>query len=76
MLDLLTIEEDKAAAEQGWGLYHVYDEKADQWVVRILPADAAEKVVAMARTSAPLALRALTILSNSKGARKWNTQKS
>ena len=75
MLDLLTIEEDKAAAEQGWGLYHVYDEKADQWIVRILPADAAEKVVAMARTSAPLALRALTILSN-KGARKWNTQKS
>lgn len=67
MLDLLTTEEDKAAADMGWGLYHVYDEKFNQWVIRILPTDAAEKVVGMARANNPVAIKALRLMTTYRG---------
>ena len=67
MHDLLTIEEDKIAAAQGWGLYHVYDMVVNQWVIRILPAEAATAVVALARNNQPLPLKALRLMTHYKG---------
>lgn len=72
MSDLLSIEEDKAAAKQGWGLHHVYDQDVDQWVVRVLPITfrpplpdaktAGAYVVNLARSGDGLAQKALQIL--------------
>jgi hypothetical protein len=67
MLDLLTKDEDKVAADLGWGLYHVYDANVSQWIIRILPADAAEKVVGMARANNPVAIKALRLMTNYRG---------
>ncbi len=61
MLDLLTLEEDKAAAEQGWGLYHVYELSMQKWVVRVMPTEAAPIVVAQAKSGSPLAIKALRL---------------
>lgn len=62
MHDLLTIEEDKAAAAQGWGVYHIYDMAVDQWVIRVLPVGAQPNVVIQAKAGNPLAVKALRIL--------------
>ena len=62
MYDLLTAEEDKTAAAQGWGLYHVYDMAVTQWVIRVLPAEASPNVVNLARAGDRLAVKALRIL--------------
>lgn len=67
MHDLLTIEEDKVAASQGWGLYHVYDMAVNQWVIRILPAETAPQVVNLARNNHPLPLKALRLMTHYKG---------
>jgi hypothetical protein len=67
MHDLLTIEEDKVAAAQGWGLHHVYDMAVDQWVIRILPAQATEAVINLARANHPLPLKALRLMTHYKG---------
>lgn len=67
MQDLLTIEEDKEAAKQGWGIHHVYEMETDRWSIRILPAERAPAVVGMARANQPLALKALGLMSNYKG---------
>lgn len=67
MLDLLTKEEDAVAAQQGWGLYHVYDLAVKQWVIRILPTEAATHVVDMARAHQPLPLKALRLMTHYKG---------
>ena len=67
MHDLLTIEEDKLAAAQGWGLHHVYEMEARSWTIRILPAKAAGLVVNLARNNHPLPLKALRLMSNYKG---------
>ena len=70
MHDLLTVEEDKAAAAQGWVLAHVYDMEVKQWVVRILPATAVPQVVALAKTGNALALKALRILAHGPEGKK------
>lgn len=62
MHGLLTDEEDKAAAAQGWGLFHVYDLAVTQWVIRVLPAEASPNVVNLAKTGDRLAVKALRIL--------------
>lgn len=72
MFDLLTTDEDKLAASQGWGLHHVYDMNVSQWVIRVLPvafqdplphAEAAGAyVVNLARQGQPVALKALRFL--------------
>ncbi len=67
MLDLLTIEEDAAAAEQGWGLYHVYDAK---WVIRILPTTANELVVNLAKQGQRIPIKALRLLVQGTGVKK------
>ena len=74
MYDLLTIEEDKVAASQGWGIFHVYDQDVRQWVIRILSMGlqpphnhsegAAQHVVGLARMGQPVAQRALQIYSH------------
>ena len=65
--DLLTKEEDAIAAQQGWGLYHVYDMAVSQWVIRILPAEAATLVVNLAKNNHPLPLKALRLMTHYKG---------
>ena len=67
MHDLLTVEEDKEAAKQGWGLHHVYELEAQRWSIRILPAEAAPHVVNLARANHPLPLKALGLMSNYRG---------
>lgn len=67
MHDLLTADEDKLAAAQGWGLYHVYDLATTQWVIRILPAEAAPNVVNLARANHPLPLKALRLMTHYRG---------
>jgi hypothetical protein len=67
MNDLLTIEEDKQAAAQGWGVHHVYDLDTKQWGIRILPAEAATQVVNMARAGQALSLKAIRLMTNYKG---------
>lgn len=67
MQDLLTIEEDKEAAKQGWGIHHVYEMETDRWSIRILPVDMAGLVVNLARANHPLPLKALRLMSNYKG---------
>lgn len=67
MHDLLTKEEDTVAAAQGWGLYHVYDMAVNQWVIRVLPAEATNHVVNLAKQNQPLPLKALRLMMNYKG---------
>lgn len=62
MLDLLTIEEDKLAAAQGWALCHVYDMAVDQWVIRVLPVTAQPNIIILAKAGDSLAVKALRIL--------------
>lgn len=62
MHGLLTDLEDKTAATQGWGLYHVYDLAVSQWVIRVLPAEAAPNVTNLARAGDALAIKTLRIL--------------
>lgn len=65
--DLLTLAEDAEAAKQGWGLHHVYEMEVRQWVIRILPPEAAPHVVTLARANHPLPLKALRLMTNYKG---------
>lgn len=67
MHDLLSIEEDAIAAQQGWGLHHVYEMENRQWVIRILPAQATEAVINLARNNHPLPLKALRLMTHYKG---------
>ena len=72
MFDLLTTEEDKIAASQGWAICHVYDLEVTQWVIRILslglqpPQNNSEgagaHVVNLARMGQPVAQKALKLL--------------
>lgn len=71
MHDLLTVEEDKVAAAQGWGIFHVYDHP--RWGIRILSQGlmpphnnseaAGAHVVALARSGQPTAQKALKLLA-------------
>lgn len=70
MHDLLTFEEDKVAAQQGWVLTHVYDMAVNQWVIRILPVTVVPQVVALAKTGNALALKALRILTHGPEGKK------
>lgn len=69
MFDLLTIEEDAAAAAQGWTLNHVYDLEAARWRVMTLGSPHAEAagqfVVNRARMGDALAQKALGLVMNS-----------
>lgn len=65
--DLLTAEEDKLAAAQGWGLHHVYDMAVNQWVIRILPAAATDSVINLAKLNQPIPLKALKLMMHYKG---------
>lgn len=69
MHDLLTLEEDKLAAAQGWGLHHVYEMEARNWTIRILPTEAVPHVVNLARANHPLPLKALGLMTQYKGKR-------
>jgi hypothetical protein len=60
--NLFTVEEDKLAASQGWGLHHVYDLKSCAWSVRILPAHMAGLVLNLAKANQPLPLKALRLI--------------
>lgn len=62
MLDLLTIEEDKVAAAQGWGVYHIYDMAVDQWAVRVLPVTAQPNIIILAKQGNSLAVKALRLV--------------
>jgi hypothetical protein len=70
MFDLLSIEEDKLAAAQGWGVFYVYDLSIAKYSVRILalslPHPHSEAagifVVGRARFGDPLAQKALKLL--------------
>lgn len=70
MFDLLSVEEDKAAAAQGWGIHHVYELEAQKWVVRVLPVEAAPVVVNLAKAGDRLALKALRILTHGPEGKK------
>ena len=67
--DLLTVEEAKAAASQGWSLGHVYDLATQRWRVMVLGSPSAEvvsqHVVHLARNGQPLALKALGLVMKS-----------
>ena len=71
MHDLLTIEEDKIAATQGWGVYRVYDLETDKWSARILGTGepnseaATNHVIANARMNNPLHQKALRLVMES-----------
>ena len=73
MFDLLTIEEDKEAADLGWSLNYVYNVAVEKWAVQILPLvfakpfDHAEavalKVVHDARVGHALSIKALRFMA-------------
>lgn len=67
--DLLTVEEAKQAAAQGWSLAHVYDLTTARWRVMVLGMPSAEamgqQVVALARMGNPTAQKALALVMNS-----------
>ncbi len=69
MLDLLTIEEDKLAASQGWSLNYVYDLDTQKVRVMVLSSPSAEMggqyVVAQARQGSALAQKALGLVMKS-----------
>lgn len=66
MRDLLTAEEDAAAALDGWGLHDVYDLSAQRWRVMVLGTPNAEtasrRVVERARQGSAIALKALRLV--------------
>jgi hypothetical protein len=63
MNDLLTKEEDVVAAAQGWGLYHVYDLNTSAWHVSVLPSQAQQHVVNLAKANHPLPQKALRLIN-------------
>lgn len=74
MHDLLTIEEDKAAAAQGWSVEYVYDLGTDRWIVAITgsptPHTALQGVYTRARQGDSLAIKALKLVVKSRPRRK------
>ena len=68
--DLLTVNEDAEAAQQGWGLYHVYDSATSTWAIRILPAAMLGLVVNLAKANHPLPLKALRLVAKQKAPKK------
>ncbi len=68
-LALLTIEEDAAAAAQGWSLSHVYDLATEKWRVQVygLPSCelAGQFVVNQARMGSALGIKALRLVQAS-----------
>lgn len=67
--DLLTKEEDVAAAAQGWNVYHVYELEAQKWVIRVLPAEVVPGVINLAKQGNPLAIKALRLVMHGQGAK-------
>lgn len=67
--DLMTAEEDKLAAAQGWSLGHVYDLETSKWRVMVLGMPSAEAtgraVVGRARMGDALAQKALSLIMKS-----------
>lgn len=74
MFDLLTEEEDRIAASQGWGLHYVHDQQRRVWRIQILPISfsppltsaetAVKHVIKLARTqSQPHAMKALRLMA-------------
>ena len=74
MYDLLSLEEDVAAAAAGWGVHDVYDLKAGKWRVMVLGLPHAEaasrRVVEQARHGSKLAQKALTLVLHGPPKRK------
>lgn len=80
MYDLLSPTEVEIARSQGWGLHHVYDSAAKQWVVRIMPASfnpkisnvetAMQHVVGIAKSGDALAIKALRLMVHGPVPRK------
>ncbi len=66
MHDLLTPDEDKTAASQGWSLEYVFDMTAQKWVTAITGAPNAHAaqltVYALAKQGNALAIKALRLL--------------
>jgi hypothetical protein len=61
MYDLLTPEEDTAAALRGWQLSYVYDMRPNKWIVMVVPPTAARSVLDAARQMCPLSLKAVRL---------------
>lgn len=74
MHDLLTPEEDTAAAAAGWGVFDVYDLQAGKWRVMVLGAPHAEaasrRAVDQARMGSQLAQKALGLVMHGPPKRK------
>jgi hypothetical protein len=66
--DLLTIEESKVAASQGWQLFHVYDR--GRWSIKVLSTNpavrnaesASQIVIAHARAGSVLHQKAISLV--------------
>ena len=64
MYDLLTVEEDKAAALLGWAVQYVFDLQRKKWTVQIFPGELGTAVVNMARQGDALAIKTLRLVAN------------
>ena len=71
--DLFTVEENKEAAKQGWGLSHVFDLATDKWRAQIITLNplwphceaASTHVINQARMGGALAQKALSLVVKS-----------
>lgn len=65
--DLLTVEEARTAAAQGWGVYDVYDQTSGKWRVMVLGLSSAEAsfraVFAQAKAGSVVAQKALRLVA-------------
>ena len=64
--ELLTIEESTSALAQGWGIHHVHDLGTASWLVRILPPQARQHVVNLAKAGHPIPQKALRLINHYK----------
>ena len=78
MFDLLSVEEDQAAAAHGWQLCLVYDLATSRWLNQVLPYDvrftgaahASAAVIEQAKSGSALALKALRLVMQGHQPRK------
>ena len=78
MFDLLSVEEDRVAANHGWQLCLVYDLATSRWLNQVLPYDvrftgaahASAAVIEQAKSGSALALKALRLVMQGHQPRK------
>lgn len=75
----LTRQEREEAAQQGWGLFHVYDMEKSRWVMNVLPLEigngkdataALNHVIAQAKFNHPLSIKALQLIAKFNAGKK------